>query len=203
MKVYLLNINALLTDFSFVAKNFPARYHNAKSFKFEDDKRRSLAVGILLYEILGITEKDIKYIENGKPVCDKIPYHFSISHSGSYAILGVSERLNGVDIEENERRPKSIMDRVLCGEEIDFCENKTDRFLSVWTLKESVSKALGLGLKLKFNRFSVLPLITGESIKINDKIFFGETVVFDNHIISAVTQDKKEKLEIITLNPEK
>ena len=120
--------------------------------KNEDDKRRSLLAGILLY--LGLennrTEEQIFY---------------SISHSGDYVTCVLSNRKVGIDVEnkfrnifskgKEEQLSKIAKKCLTFGEEIRFttCDEhkQADVLLKYWTRKESYSKAIGKGLGIDFS----------------------------------------------------
>ncbi len=69
----------------------------------------------------------------------------------------------GVDVEWRERRVGSdVVRHVLTEDESHWLQGLPDSeqdvgFLRLWTLKEAVAKALGQGLSLSFNSFSVRP----------------------------------------------
>lgn len=91
---------------------------------------------------------------SGKPFLVNGALHFNLSHSGSYAVLGVSRDIPlGVDVEIIRHRA-SLMDisaRFFHADEIAQLqslnsEDQTRYFFSVWTLKEAFYKGLGTGL---------------------------------------------------------
>jgi 4'-phosphopantetheinyl transferase len=145
------------------------------SFLFIEDALRSLAgeclARLLLSEILHLNLFDIMidFDKNGKPFSSASSgLHFNISHSGDWAVCAVSALPVGVDIEmiqpielsiakdcftENEYRTMTSFSKRT--EQLDY-------FYTIWTIKESYIKALGLG-------FSKSPDSFGVSIK-NNKI---------------------------------
>ncbi|MDQ6783321.1 MAG: 4'-phosphopantetheinyl transferase superfamily protein [Actinomycetota bacterium] len=87
---------------------------------------------------------------------------FSLSHSGRHILIALADGPVGADIEDVTRRP--VIDGVIrrcCGErERAWLEGLANRdrpaaFLGLWTKKEAVAKALGLGLVLPFSSFEV------------------------------------------------
>ena len=120
--------------------------------KNEEDQRRSLLAGILLY--LGVKNNQ-----------NKEEIFYSISHSGDYVTCVISNRKVGIDIENKFRsvfseekggQLEKITKKCLTfGEKIHFeiCDDhkKSDLFLQYWTRKESYSKAIGKGLGIDFS----------------------------------------------------
>lgn len=168
MKIYKYNINEL-SDESYEYY----RMHMSKSrrdrldrLKLSDDRRRSLCGYMLavkaLSELSGIAEDGIavNYSENGKPFSENTKLHFSISHSGDYAVCAVSERDVGIDIEKirqlNMQAAKKFASETeliyIFGhlpEKSDFesADEKTlERFFEVWTKKEAYGKLIGEGI---------------------------------------------------------
>ena len=95
---------------------------------------------------------------HGKPFAlvdgNPVPVSFNVSHSGVHGLIAFAERGRlGVDIEER-RVPYDVdglADMVFApGEMADIArapgQQKTDRFLTAWTTKEALLKALGTGL---------------------------------------------------------
>lgn len=99
--------------------------------------------------------------EFGKPrLADHPGVHFSLSHSQDRALLAVSEGPEiGVDLEM--MRPVDHLDlarRYFHPDEISAIERHDDprqAFFRIWTLKEAVVKAIGLGLSLPLDGFAV------------------------------------------------
>lgn len=159
--------------------NFPMRFEKAERFVFDADRLRCLGAGILLYECLGLEDGDIYIDEYDKPHSKAFGRDFSITHSGDYVALAwiSDETLNagdslriGIDIEKIEERNFDFAKVVYCQEELDWleslksengvpCGSYADRFYSLWTMKESVSKAVGMGLSIDYKTFNALQLV--------------------------------------------
>ena len=142
---------------------FPARMERADRFRFREDRLRSIGAGFLLSRVLGVREKDLMYGPHGKPSCPACGKEFSLSHSGELILLAVSDRPVGADIEKIGEIRRNVARRVFLPEELNWMEGdktlETERFYRLWTLKESVMKALGRGFSLSPESFSVLPLL--------------------------------------------
>lgn len=92
--------------------------------------------------------------EQGKPFIPNSKIHFSLSHSGHWALLAVANTpLLGVDIEANRRVRDitSIAERYYHPQEYtQLCtlaaDLQSDYFYRLWTLKEAFLKAMGTGI---------------------------------------------------------
>ena len=121
-----------------------------------------LGAGLLVRTVLARYwgRNGIQRTESGQPYLPGAPF-FSISHSGSYVLLGVSEMPVGVDIQE--KRPVaslSLASRFFHPEETKKIRSSPDPdsvFFSIWTAKESYVKAESLGFSLPFSSFCLIP----------------------------------------------
>lgn len=140
----------------------------------KQEKRRVLLAGWLLrkaIESVGLDyEKvEISRTEKGKPYLASHPeYYISLSHSGRYAVCVIADTPVGVDVEGQERSlflsDKTewldvVARKCLTVEENEhFCTvneaGRRDYFLRMWTRKEAVSKAEGMGLGMNFSEIS-------------------------------------------------
>jgi len=150
---------AYYSDMSSVRKNKIDRCRQ------ENDKKRSLGVGILIDEFLqgyNLREKDIEYRtnESGKPYFEE--FYFNASHSGKYAVCAFSDKEVGCDIEVSGKKNLCVAKRFFTEEEQNYIFNKSiedvianKRFVRLWTLKESYLKYLGVGLTKSLSSFSI------------------------------------------------
>lgn len=122
----------------------------------------SLAAGLLLCDVFGEGTRGATFEHNlrGKPhLPDKAP--FNITHAGDYAVLALSSRAVGVDLEQI--RPidwQKIAARFFHPQERAYLDHSSDpaaEFFRIWTLKESYLKAEGLGFSISPSSFGVLP----------------------------------------------
>lgn len=176
MDILYLDVDALKDQKAFEEKlGEMSTQRKAKilAYQSDADKRLSLGAGMLLDEILkkmGYREGNLEYFvnEQGKPYYKQLPeFHFSLSHSGHYAVATSSNREIGIDIEEkkqNKMRLK-VANRFFHPEEYERLKNTKDRqeqtelFYRIWTMKESFVKAAGMGMNLAFESFCVLEAI--------------------------------------------
>lgn len=97
----------------------------------------------------------------GKPFFSALPnFHFNLSHSRDWVILGIADIPIGVDIEFCAQPKPQIVQRFFHPNEQNYFfslpeADWQDGFYSLWVLKESAVKAFGLGMHFPFCRFSV------------------------------------------------
>lgn len=141
------------------------RQQKALTYRFEQDKTRATCAGWLLQYALkqaGIpaASQILSKGKQGKPYLEHFPQtHFSLSHSGHWAVCAVSSDPVGVDVE----LPRCTMDiglRFFRPDELDgldrlpFVEQR-DQLNRLWTAKEAFVKALGGGLTIPLSSFLV------------------------------------------------
>ena len=106
---------------------------------------------------LRIPEKD-----NGKPYLENIPVCFNISHSGQMVIVSVSSSEVGCDVERVRADALAIARRFFTEEEYGYLKDLATQtecdmeFTRLWTMKESVVKCCGDGIRRSFNDFALL-----------------------------------------------
>ena len=100
---------------------------------------------------------------NGKPQIQDNSLHFSLTHTGEHALVAVSELELGLDAEEirSSRVDGPLAERVMTAEEFKTWsraarEDQVHAFFRLWSAKESVMKATGLGMDLAPRSFAVL-----------------------------------------------
>lgn len=107
-------------------------------------------------------EKKIQKKPGGKPYFPEFPkVHFNLSHSEDAAACALGRAPVGIDVEKLRPFRLSYSGRMLtAGEQayLEGCsESGRDReFFRIWTLKESLAKAMGLGLGLDFRQVEFL-----------------------------------------------
>ncbi|MFI3175012.1 MAG: 4'-phosphopantetheinyl transferase superfamily protein [Bacillota bacterium] len=164
----------------------PERQKKIKAQRFVQDKARSLGAELLLRYCLqtyGVDEKNIffGYNEHKKPYLkgDSMPY-FNLSHSGDFVVVALSTtEAVGVDIEEMKIFREGVAKKVFTETELAHIESQGDQNTAMyqqWSLKESVTKAIGTGFSLSPQSFSVEVWNGGIiSPKINDLSCFCQT----------------------------
>ncbi len=133
----------------------------AARFRQADDAARFVlgrfAVRCLLAARLGCTPQAVPLVPgpNGKPVLgpQTDPWHFNLSHSGDWVLVSLAlSRRVGVDVEAwRELEYEALAERAFAPEERTALaaapqEERAATFFAVWTRKEALLKARGLGL---------------------------------------------------------
>ena len=142
----------------------PDEVKKAERFKFRADQWRSIAARGVLRILLSRHVEKIEFdiTEYGKPFLKGgAGIQFNVAHSGDFVLIAIAkDREVGVDIER--MRPgievEAIASRFFFHEERDWLLSQPDRkdsFYRLWTAKESVLKAVGLGLSMPLDSFSV------------------------------------------------
>ena len=168
-----------------------ARKEKTERFLRQEDRILSLCAGLMVLNIFGKDAFDkIKYGEHEKPFFEHGPF-FSISHSGKYAVLAVSDEEIGVDIEMRDEPKIAVSKRCFLDEEQEYANLSTENFLRIWTAKEAVLKLLGTGFSYSPKNFSVLPLSDEHSINGVNMRFFC-TNIEEVPLTLAYCGDKKD-----------
>jgi len=201
IKIYLLHISeAKKISEEYCREHFPERWEHSLKFRTQEDRLRSIAAGALVHMVLGLEEKDICPGEYGKPYAPGSEICFNLSHAGEYAALAVGERELGVDIEPVGRNNPRVARRVMMPEELAWMEERPDeRFPILWTMKEAVSKAVGQGLGLGFEHFSVLPLLENRPIFCCGMEIYGRSLAVSGFRLSVCTVGEMGRVELINL----
>ncbi|MEO8057463.1 MAG: 4'-phosphopantetheinyl transferase superfamily protein [Burkholderiales bacterium] len=145
----------------------------ASRFRFAVDQRRFEAARGLLRHVLGYytgaapEAVRFQYSASGKPAIaggdNTTALAFNLSHSGAYALLGLTRAAAiGVDIEvsriiaDHEGIAKGNFAEAECNELFRLAPTRRrDGFLACWTRKEAYVKALGHGLLAPLDQFVV------------------------------------------------
>lgn len=134
------------------------RRKKAARFRQKADRKRCLCAGTALdlaLQTVGLREKEVQiaYTEQGKPYLVDCPqWHFSLSHSGDWAVCLLSEAPVGVDVEQlRPLRDFSIASRCFTDEAFRQWQvlpeaERQLAFFRQWTRLESALKRQGTGL---------------------------------------------------------
>lgn len=182
-------------------ENLPEeRKLKTEGFSKRKDKLLSAAAGLMVIKIFGKDAfEKILYNEHGKPFFE-LGKKFSISHSGRFSVIAVSEEEIGIDIEEREIINPAVAKRCFTEEEQDFAKMSTQNFLRIWTAKEAVLKLLGTGFSYSPSSFSVLPLDEDHCIEEKKIRFFCDEI--NGFPLTAAFCGKDDNFEIREFLPE-
>lgn len=204
MRICYININDYNNEqWEKIKDNLPweERKIKADKYRFKEDRYRCIGAGALLYKMLqdtGIGDYTMAKGKDDKPyLINSEDVHFNISHSNDYAICALDCMPVGIDIEQRKDANIKVAKRFFTKKEYEWIiDNDSDiRFNRIWTLKESYVKYKGVGIKLPFNEFEVMP----EFGKLPEGASFYEYEIGDYHVAVCTASDNQPKLEKIKL----
>lgn len=155
-------LTGALADEALIGAMAGERAAKVRGCRVPADRKRSIAAGLLLEAALGREgAARVRASAAGKPYIDApgsrdcgFPF-ISVSHSGVWAVLAVSEAEVGVDIEQMREgrdfrgiaRKAFALEARDCGH-ADSCAADCRAFYRMWTIKESYVKLLGASLAM-------------------------------------------------------
>lgn len=158
LKVYYANINDIENEKIFHEKLVQVktvRQQKVLRCKRRDDQLRSLAAGLLIRhaveeELLSYKELEFETNSNGKLLINQsvCPVWISISHSGEFAAVAISNHKIGIDLQQQKELKSQDRMKKMCYNDAEL--DSRESFFYHWTRKEAYSKMLGLGMKLNF-----------------------------------------------------
>ena len=166
----------------------PNRQAKIKRLSTPKAKIQCLGAGLVIQAGLSetsFTETDVSYSQ-GKPAILKFnaPY-FNISHSDQW-ILGAFDSLEvGVDLQAFRPVNLKLANRFFHADEIVDLSQQTSSlaaqhyFIQLWTIKESIVKAMGTGLNFPLNQFYVHPQMN--FVVIDHKPWYFKLFEFSNY----------------------
>lgn len=110
-----------------------------------------------------LAEADVVRDRFGKPWLPEYPeVWFNMSHSGDLALCVVDSEAVGVDVEKVGPVAREVVQACCTVSEQEWIDQQreksaTDAFHSVWTLKESYLKSVGVGLSVDPRHVEILP----------------------------------------------
>ena len=160
------------------------RKNKIRKYKNQMPARLSLGAGVLLRIALeehGLGDQigKIKIGVHGKPYLENTAFHFSLSHSGKYALCAISTLPIGADLQQIKVKLPQRTNRILTNGEKAYLarlteEERIQTFYRLWARKESLLKWDGRGLRLPMEQFSFV-----QDDNLTDAILFeGNTLHF-------------------------
>ncbi len=113
-----------------------------QALKNEIRRKEYITVRLLIETLLG-KKIEIGYTPFGKPLLKDNPLNISISHSADMAIVLLSEKNIGADVEKTNRNTERAATRFLSEEEMNHIKNSTEPSLLqvlYWSAKEAAFK---------------------------------------------------------------
>lgn len=166
-RVYMINLDDAKGDYELLSR---AERERALGLRVPRVRRRWVAartqLRLTLAHLTGTRPEQlhIRLTPDGKPeLVDVSSVRFSLSHSRHLALIAVSDREVGVDVEfveDGSRRLARVAARYLSGLEqeqlVDLpVRDQSSGFYRCWTRKEALLKADGRGMRVPLNIFSV------------------------------------------------
>ncbi|MGE7888617.1 4'-phosphopantetheinyl transferase family protein [Bacillus cereus] len=208
IEIYAIKVPEFITE-----SKFRRLLHYVSSKKKEQinrfirhkDAYRTLLADILIRIVIRNKFKmkihEIKFDSNkyGKPYL-KSPnkFSFNLSHSGDWVVCVTHQSDIGVDIEKIQSIDLNIAQHCFTKEEYCDLETKQEHqqleyFYDLWTLKESYIKAIGKGLHIPLNSFTIRKHCSNNIILQNSRI--GNSWYFKQYEL-----DPKYKLSICSMS---
>lgn len=199
MKIYVSDISGMY-DLPGSKMLTQARLDRMLRYLQPSDQVRCLVAGLMFRRVLG-AERAACIATNtlGKPYLPDGPC-FSLSHSGDKVVLLVDEHDAGVDIEQIAPYSEAVARRVFTLREQVWLQNQqnNEAFYKLWTGKESIMKALGLGFQLPPESFEILPDQSGPNLVLGNEWFLNWQTL-DGHMLCCASSTSDAKPEIIRL----
>lgn len=184
MEAYVLDVTPLKKNEKLLLNLLPPkRREKALACAREEDRLQQIGAGLLLSHVLGVTrDEDLVENEYGAPRLAFGSPCFSLSHSGKFVLLAVSMLPVGADIQKIQPVRPGLLQRMATAEELE----SGIEFFTLFTRKEAMMKATGLGFSLLPKSFSVVDPLT----------FQGETYYFhtfqqEGYVLSFAGQEKQ------------
>jgi phosphopantetheinyl transferase len=117
-----------------------------RSFGNEKRRKQWLGYRLLLQQMFVNLPLKISYDKFGKPFIPDSDNHFSVSHSGDYAVVIVDKKnFVGIDIEKIRDRIERVKERFLSDKELRDISNdhRLEKLHVCWGAKESLYKSYG------------------------------------------------------------
>ena len=210
MKLYILKIPKELEREEYIRlyENIDeTKQRKIMNFRMSEDRIRGLLadnlVRHLAHEYLGLKGDEIRYTysKNGKPSISGAPnFCFNISHSGEYVICAVSKQSIGCDIQYKKPCDIRMGRYIFTPEEMSLVHNSDD-FYRMWTLKEALLKAIGIGICGDGIKINMVRSSTISDITYKDQNYYSKNIekLLDDYSISLWSMDNSD-CEIVNID---
>ena len=157
-EIHLLNIKDRLNNSvdEYLKYLSPERQEAVLRYKFLPDRNRTLWAELFVRQLIsdftGENDVEILRASTGKPYCEINDIFFSLSHAGDWIACSIGDVINGVDIEnENRKMTLNVAERFFLPDEYLILKNLfysginwKRKFFCYWTLKESYLKCMNI-----------------------------------------------------------
>lgn len=190
IEVYLLKLTDRLQEpvEKFLHYFTPKRREKILQYQFTADRNRTLWTELLVRSVIAkkfslpIEEIQIERDMNGKPYVVDSRLMISLAHSANWAACSVGEVPSGVDVEEDFTDALTVAENFFTAQEYQQVCNvngwaRAEKFLSLWTIKESFAKFTGRGIDENFNAIDALEILSGRGAIVGKNFFVNKAVV--------------------------
>ena len=146
--------------------------------------------------------------EYGKPYIKQYPnIYFNISHCEKLIACSIDEFNNGIDVELIREFDRYVAERICSKEELEEINSSKypeRSFFSYWTLKESLGKALGVGLNYDTKKTTFV-IDNNKIYCSNNKFKYKLFRVFQNYLLAVSTERNIDEIilkEVVMVNGE-
>lgn len=200
MRLYYCSI-AQIKDFRAARYLSAGRRERMERYLRREDRARCLTAGLLLRAVFGAEKYGrIREDSYGKPRLLPGEDFFNLSHSGEYVVLAASSCEVGVDIEQVVPCPELAVSPCLTAAERQWLSEQScgHAFFKLWTGKESVMKAEGLGFRMPPESLQVLPVSSGVHF-VAGKSWFLHWCSLPGYVICTAAAEK-QPVRLLQLN---
>ncbi len=198
-EVYLADIRQLAPYGAAVYESLPAaRREKALSIRNPEERLRSAAAGLLLKFVFGEAQAEtLLQNEHGKPLFEHGP-EFCLSHSGFYAVLTAGNFPLGLDIEAPTAYNEKVAARCFTPEEQSFARSHENGFCRIWTKKEAVLKASGMGFARSPASFCVL----GNPCAASGVLYYLNESEYDGYAVALASEERTDEIRFRPVSAE-
>ena len=180
MEYYLFDVNALTgREDEALARLSPGRREKAQRLRRGPSRLLSLGAGLLIARFF--PGKEPLIAPGGKPYIPGGP-EFSLSHSGTLAVIALADVPVGADAEKDRPVGEAVRLRALTGAE----RADSRDFLFFWTRKEAALKCLGTGVDRALDSLDV----RADSAVLDGRTIFLHTARCGSYYLSSAADSR-------------
>lgn len=180
MEYYLFDVNALTgREDEALARLSPGRREKARRLRRGPSSLLSIGAGLLIARFF--PGKEPLIAPGGKPYIPGGP-EFSLSHSGTLAVIALADVPVGADAEKDRPVGEAVRLRALTGAE----RADSRDFLFFWTRKEAALKCLGTGVDRALDSLDV----RADSAELDGRTIFLHTARFGSYYLSSAADGR-------------
>ena len=180
MEYYLFDVNALTgREDEALARLSPGRREKARRLRRGPSRLLRIGAGLLIARFF--PGKEPLIAPGGKPYIPGGP-EFSLSHSGTLAVIALADVPVGADAEKDRPVGEAVRLRALTGAE----RADSRDFLFFWTRKEAALKCLGTGVDRALDSLDV----RADSAELDGRTIFLHTARFGSYYLSSAADGR-------------